>query len=47
MDVRNIREEVPNIKETEVLQQMYILGLEQLNGYRQIESTTRISLRYK
>ena len=38
MDVRNIREEVPNIKETEVLPQMYILGLEQLNGYRQIES---------
>lgn len=38
MDVRNIREGVPNIKETEVLPQMYILGLEQLNGYRQIES---------
>lgn len=38
MDVRNVREEVPNIKETEVLPQMYILGLEQLNGYRQIES---------
>lgn len=38
MDVRNIREEVPNIKETEVLSQMYTLGLEQLNGYRQIES---------
>lgn len=38
MDVRNIREEVPNIKETEVLPQMYILGLEQLKGYRQIES---------
>lgn len=38
MDVRNIREEVPNIKETEVLPQMYTLGLEQLNGYRQIES---------
>lgn len=38
MDVRNIREEVPNIKETEVLLQMYTLGLEQLNGYRQIES---------
>lgn len=38
MDVRNIREEVPHIKETEVLPQMYILGLEQLNGYRQIES---------
>lgn len=38
MDVRNIREEVPSIKETEVLPQMYILGLEQLNGYRQIES---------
>lgn len=38
MDVRNIREEVPNIKEIEVLPQMYILGLEQLNGYRQIES---------
>jgi hypothetical protein len=38
MDVRNIREEVPNIKETKVLPQMYILGLEQLNGYRQIES---------
>lgn len=38
MDVRNIRKEVPNIKETEVLPQMYILGLEQLNGYRQIES---------
>lgn len=37
MDVRNIREEVPNIKETEVLPQMYTLGLEQLNGYRQIE----------
>lgn len=38
MDVRNIREEVPNIKETEVLPRMYTLGLEQLNGYRQIES---------
>lgn len=38
MDIRNIREEVPNIKETEVLPQMYTLGLEQLNGYRQIES---------
>lgn len=38
MDVRNIREEVPNIKETGVLPQMYTLGLEQLNGYRQIES---------
>jgi hypothetical protein len=38
MDVRNIRKEVPNIKETEVLPQMYTLGLEQLNGYRQIES---------
>lgn len=38
MDVRNIREEVPNIKETEVLPQMYILGLEQLKVYRQIES---------
>lgn len=38
MDVRNIREEVPNIKETEVLPQMYTLGLEQLDGYRQIES---------
>nr|UWG85269.1 MAG: dUTPase [Bacteriophage sp.] len=38
MDVRNIRGEVPNIKETEVLPQMYTLGLEQLNGYRQIES---------
>lgn len=38
MDVRNIREEVPNIKETEVLPQMYTLGLEQLNRYRQIES---------
>lgn len=38
MDIRNIREEVPNIKETKVLPQMYILGLEQLNGYRQIES---------
>lgn len=38
MDIRNIREEVPNIKETGVLPQMYTLGLEQLNGYRQIES---------
>lgn len=38
MDIRNIREGVPNIKETEVLPQMYTLGLEQLNGYRQIES---------
>lgn len=38
MDIRNIKEEVPHIKETGVLQQMYILGLEQLNGYRQIES---------
>ena len=38
MDVRNIRGEVPNIKETGVLPQMYTLGLEQLNGYRQIES---------
>lgn len=38
MDVRNIREEVPQIKDTEVLSKMYILGIEQLNGYREIES---------
>lgn len=38
MDIRNISEQVPQVEETEVLPQMYILGLEQLNGYRQIES---------
>lgn len=38
MDIRNINEQVPQVEETEVLPQMYILGLEQLNGYRQIES---------
>lgn len=38
MDIRNIREEVPQIKDTEVLSNMYILGIEQLNGYREIES---------
>lgn len=38
MDIRNINEQVPQVEETEVLPRMYILGLEQLNGYRQIES---------
>lgn len=38
MDIRNINEQVPQVEETEALPQMYILGLEQLNGYRQIES---------
>lgn len=38
MDIRNINEQVPQVEETEVLPQMYTLGLEQLNGYRQIES---------
>lgn len=38
MDIRNINEQVPQVEETKVLPQMYILGLEQLNGYRQIES---------
>ncbi len=38
MDIRNIRKEVPNVESNKILSKMYELGLEQLNGYRQIES---------
>lgn len=38
MDIRNIRKEVPCVERHEILSKMYELGLEQLNGYRQIES---------
>lgn len=36
LDIRNIKEPVPKVEN--ILQEMYVLGLEQLNGYRQIES---------
>lgn len=38
MDIRNIRKEVPHVESNKILSKMYELGLEQLNGYRQIES---------
>jgi hypothetical protein len=38
VDIRNIRKEVPNVESNKILSKMYELGLEQLNGYRQIES---------
>lgn len=37
MDIRNIKESVPSIKEDTELQEMYSLGIEQFEGYRQIE----------
>ena len=37
MDIRNIREQVPQIKEGTELQEMYSLGIQQFEGYRQIE----------
>lgn len=37
MDIRNIKEPVPQIEEGTELQAMYQLSLEQLDGYRQIE----------
>lgn len=37
MDIRNIKESVPSIKEGTELQEMYSLGIEQFEGYRQIE----------
>lgn len=36
MDIRNIKEPVPKVEN--ILQEMYVLGIGQLNGYRQIES---------
>lgn len=39
MDIRNINEQVPQVEETEarVLQEMYVLGIEQFSGYKSIE----------
>jgi hypothetical protein len=37
LDIRNIKESVPSIKEGTELQEMYSLGIEQFEGYRQIE----------
>lgn len=37
MDIRNIKEPVPQVEEGMELQAMYHLALEQLDGYRQIE----------
>ena len=37
MDIRNIKEEVPLTREGTELQEMYSLGIEQFEGYRQIE----------
>lgn len=36
LDIRNIKEPVPKVEN--ILQEMYVLGIDQLNGYRQIES---------
>lgn len=36
LDIRNIKESVPKVEN--ILQEMYVLGIGQLNGYRQIES---------
>ena len=36
LDIRNIKEPVPKVEN--ILQEMYVLGIGQLNGYRQIES---------
>lgn len=38
MDIRNIKEIVPPLEVGTYLQAMYSLSLEQLDGYRQIES---------
>lgn len=38
LDIRNISEPVPKVETNGVLLKMYELGLEQLQGYRQIES---------
>lgn len=37
MDIRNIKEEVPPTREGTELQNMYSLGIQQFEGYRQIE----------
>ena len=39
MDIRNINEQVPQVEATEarVLQEMYVLGIEQFSGYKSIE----------
>lgn len=37
LDIRNISEPVPKVETNQVLSKMYELGLEQLQGYRQIE----------
>ena len=39
MDIRNINEQVPQVEETEarILQEMYVLGIEQFSGYKSIE----------
>lgn len=37
MDIRNIKETVPQLSESDILSSMYELGLEQFNGYKEIE----------
>ena len=37
MDIRNIREAVPEVSQENILQEMYKLGIEQFEGYRDIE----------
>ena len=37
MDIRNIKEIVPQLSESDILSSMYELGLEQFNGYKEIE----------
>nr|DAJ07273.1 MAG TPA: hypothetical protein [Caudoviricetes sp.] len=37
MDIRNIKEPVPQLSESDILSSMYELGLEQFNGYKEIE----------
>lgn len=37
MDIRNIKEPVPQLSDSDILSSMYELGLEQFNGYKEIE----------
>lgn len=37
MDIRNIKEPVPKVENLNILQEMYVLGIEQFNGYQGIE----------
>ena len=37
MDIRNIKEPVPKVENLNILQEMYVLGIEQFNGYKGIE----------